>query len=197
MFYHFLVLHKMKKQNQTGFTLVELLVSFAIVAIVSAVVLSKQSAFNGTVLLRNQAYKLALDLRDMQTQAVSPTSDYSLGDFSSTFGVYIKKANSDRYLLFIDSNKNGRYNNGDTIIKTVKFDRRFKISSINASGNSVNKASITFTRPNFDAKFKGNNNVNNAQTIKISIVPKNVAVNSNNSRVVEISKTGQIAVTTN
>jgi len=187
----------MKKQNQTGFTLVELLVSFAIVAIVSAVVLSKQSAFNGTVLLRNQAYKLALDLRDMQTQAVSPTSDYSLGDFSSTFGVYIKKANSDRYLLFIDSNKNGRYNNGDTIIKTVKFDRRFKISSINASGNSVNKASITFTRPNFDAKFKGNNNVNNAQTIKISIVPKNVAVNSNNSRVVEISKTGQIAVTTN
>ncbi len=195
MFYHFSVLYKFKKQhNSKGFTLIELLVSFAIVTMVSAIVLSRQSAFNGTVLLRNQAYKLALDLRDMQIQAVSPTSDYSLGDFSSTFGVYINKATPDRYLLFIDSNKNGRYNSGDTIVKTVKFDKRFKITGI--SPGNIDSVSITFTRPNFDAKFGGNGAVVNAQTVKIFISPKNVNLSGNNSRAVEVSKTGQITVTT-
>lgn len=54
-----------------GFSLIELMVTIAIISIVLAISLAKYGTFNNVVLLKNQAFGLALDIRKAQTYASS------------------------------------------------------------------------------------------------------------------------------
>ncbi len=54
-----------------GFGLIELLVSISLMVLVLAIVLVQQTAFNGSVLLRSQAFEIALQIREVQLNAVS------------------------------------------------------------------------------------------------------------------------------
>ncbi len=71
--------------SKSGFTLTELLISCAIIALVSTIVLVKYGSFDSTVLLKSAAYEIALTLREAQVRSVSVSGEG--GEFSYPYGV--------------------------------------------------------------------------------------------------------------
>lgn len=171
--------HRSQK-TQGGFTLVELLITIGIIILVTGLVLARYSAFDGTVLLKNQAYDIALDLR--QTQSYGLGSNVGGDNFRDPYGIYfsILPGKNQQYIIFQDSDDNGSYDSGEEIATQPMRDR-FIISSL-SNGQSM---SVTFKRPNFDARIDG---TPGTATVTVS----NPA--SGFSRVIEIGAGGNIAV---
>lgn len=189
------------KQNQ-GFSLVELLITSAIITIVTAIVIIKHASFNNAVLLNNQAYEIALAIREAQMFAVSARGESS--DFRERYGAYFNKsnANSQEVIIYIESEDSGndskRYNEGDdSILETLVLDSRFKIDDICApdgSRDNCNRSavSLSFKRPDFDPILNPTGvAASTVNMIEIVVVPVN---GSSFSRVIEITKAGQISV---
>ncbi|MCU0678797.1 MAG: type II secretion system GspH family protein [Candidatus Pacebacteria bacterium] len=144
MFFH----SKIQRQQSRGFGLIELMVSISIMTLVSAIIMTRQSAFNGAVLLRNQAYEVAFALREAQLLAVSG------GDETSRiYGVYFDTttANQRTYRIFRDDNENGTLDTGEQIGLTGQLDSRFEVRGVAPATGS--ELAVVFTRPNFDARF--------------------------------------------
>lgn len=191
-----------------GFGLIELMVSVSIVALVSAVILSRNTSFNGAVLLRNQAFELAFAVRQAQLLAVSGNTGLP-GD-TRRYGVYINTSTAEQgnYLIFQDNNTGnvGYYDSSeDTVIGTRgRLDGRFEIrgvtnlAGVSQTGGGANTGfSITFVRPNFDAKFKNQANANPAGPVYIDVAQLNKTGNTTGEvRRVEVTSTGQVQVTT-
>jgi len=193
-----------KPKPQSGFGLVELMVSISIMVLVSAIMLTNQSSFNGSILLRSQAYEIALQLREIQLSAVSASSNGS-GDFHSVLGVHFDStsANNNIYNIFKDSssgsNSNGFYDSGEAFGIQGIVDRRFEIREIRAIGTdtiSGYAVSVVFERPNFDARFfDSSGELTNTSSIEIDIARRGVTgVGVGVLRTVEITSAGQIAV---
>lgn len=84
-----------------GFTLIELLVVLAIIAIITAVVLTSQSAFNKTLVLANTAYDVALTLRYAETYGIGSRS---FGTTPNTgYGLHFMSGTSGSFTLFADT----------------------------------------------------------------------------------------------
>lgn len=154
---------KVPEAQERGFSLLELMVTITIVTMITAIVMIRYSAFDSSVLLNNQAFEIALDIRETQVRSISVQADDSgSGDvFSSNFGLYFDRDTGDEYIFFRDNltsalGNDGRYDAGEEIGEPYELDARFTISDVyvnsNAS-NDVNNASIVFQRPNFDARF--------------------------------------------
>src|SRR3989338_7579467 len=58
-------------QPNRGFTLVELLVTLSLFVVLTTIVLFSQSKFNGSILLTNLAYDVAITVRQAQTYGVN------------------------------------------------------------------------------------------------------------------------------
>ena len=85
-----------------GFTLVELMVVFAIITIIMAVVLTSQSSFNKTLILANTAYDIALTLRSIETYGIGSRA------FGTTvnagYGLHFESGTPGSFTLFADTN---------------------------------------------------------------------------------------------
>jgi prepilin-type N-terminal cleavage/methylation domain-containing protein len=183
---------------QRAFGLVELMVSISIIALVSAIIVTRQSAFNGAVLLRNQAYEIAFTIRQAQQLAVSG------GDAAQRrYGVYFNTdtANQHTYRLFADSDDDGFFDASEQIGQTGRLDSRFEIRDV--SPGSSNQLAITFMRPNFDARFCANiSGCNTPASFSNGPAYINVARvgetgnGTGQVRRVQVSATGQISVIT-
>jgi type II secretory pathway pseudopilin PulG len=178
-----------------GFGIIELLVCISIMIVISAVILVQQSAFNSAVLVRSQAYGIALDARQIQLSAVSAIAQN--GEFRSLQGLHFDLANNQEYKIFLDADNDRSY---DIFGKQGKLDKRFEIRAIRAISNSqpgstITTVSVVFERPNFDAYFYNNGVEIIASRIEIDIAQKNGQSGTNDVvRTVEITSTGQIAV---
>lgn len=201
MFWNFLAFHKDKTEltlskKQRGFGLIELMISISIMAIVSAVILSRQSAFNSAVLLRNQAYEVALQTRQVQLSAVSAAGDS--GDFRSVLGIYIDTTigNNDRYYLFKDVDSDGFYDAGEEYGTRGSLDSRFEFRNIRSGVDTPGQVSIVFVRPNFDARFfDAPSSELSSETVEIDVALKgSTDTGPGDLRTIEITSTGQIAV---
>jgi type II secretory pathway pseudopilin PulG len=176
-----------------GFGLIELMVSISIMMLVSAVILARQSSFNGAVLLRSQVYDVALAVREVQLGAVSAESNGS-GLFRSVDGVYFDTANDNAYKVFKDANSNYFYDATEQFGKQGVIDNRFQIRAIRANGSKT-QLSVVFERPNFDARFFDTNGEIATSSVEIDIARRGVAGTTNDvMRTLEITKTGQITV---
>ena len=178
-----------------GFGLVELMVSMSIMALVSAVIITRQSSFNGAVLLRNQAYEVAFALREAQLLAVSG------GDESvRRYGVYFNTgaATQHQYVLFRDSDEDGRFDSGEQIGLTGKLDTRFEIREAFVDTNAHTEMVILFERPNFDAKYYNSTGVEQVDNVAyLDVARTDITGNEVGTvRRVEVSNTGQISVVT-
>lgn len=208
MFSNFLASYKQKTRistlvNQGGFGLVELMVSISIVVIVASIILTKQSTFNSAVLLRGQAYEVALRAREIQLSAVSASNDS--GDFRSVLGLHFDSTSGSNgeYKVFRDANDDGFYQPTEEFDIQGILDPRFEVREIRkvgGGGGTENSLSIIFVRPNFDAIFvdtPGNNLVINdgVYSVEIDIARRGiVGTGSGVVRTVEITSTGQIGV---
>ncbi len=200
MFYTYLALFKInnplvKKNGQSGFSLIELLVSISIMVIVLAIVFARQSSFNSAVILRNQAYELALQIREIQLNAVSVSGD--VGVFRSVLGVYLNTnpAQSGSYKIFNDADDNGYYDAGEEYGIQGILDKRFEIRNIRAGGATTTELAIVFARPNFDAHFVDSGGEINVTTVEVDVALRGATGSGNGVlRTVEITSTGQITV---
>lgn len=191
---HFKRLQKLSKV--AGFGIIELLVSISIMVIISAVIMVQQKSFNSAVLLRSQAYNIALEARQIQLSAVSATG--AAGDFRSLLGLHFDTASNQEYKIFKDADNDKYYDATEIFGKQGKLDKRFEIRAIRAVGDTITgtAVSVVFERPNFDARFvDSSGELINASGIEIDIAQKDGQSGTNDIiRTVEITSTGQIAV---
>ena len=180
---------------QSGFGLVELLVSISIMGIVAAIIFARQDSFDKAVLLTNQAYEVALSLRQVQLSAVSAAGNS--GEFRRDLGLFFDDSddNNRRYVAFEDKNHNGWYDSSsDTVLVEPKgiLDPRFEIRSLRLGSDHESPVAVIFKRPNFDAEFYTAANNQSAETVlevDIARVGTDGLV-----KTVEVTATGQISV---
>lgn len=145
-----------------GFTLIELLISISIFSVITTVAVFNHSEFNGSVLLTNLAYEIALSVRQAQFYGIS-VKQSSSSNFDSSYGIHIDTstpASQTSYILFEDTPYGAQHvrdSNGTTDVDTQIFSiaKGNRISKICVDGGtSCSEATvvdITFTRPNPDA----------------------------------------------
>ncbi len=198
-------MHKKNKNTlQIGFGLIELMVSISIVVLVTSVILARHDSYNSAVLLRSQAYDIALKMREVQLQAVSAVGQ---GDeYRNVTGLYFNTTlNPNSYLVFVDGfgggEKNFNYDLGEEIGKRENIDRRFELDQITLTGageSTPQAVSIIFERPNFDARFYvdgDDEEVLGVTGVELGIRLKGSTDEGAGSlRTIEVSKTGQIIV---
>ncbi|MBM2817474.1 MAG: hypothetical protein HW401_64 [Parcubacteria group bacterium] len=194
--------------SNKGFTLVELLVTLSLFVVLTTIVLFSQSKFNGSILLTNLAYDVAITVRQAQTYGVN-VRETSSGDFDKAYGVYfdIDKDNN-KFILFSDKQGNGRYqgnidckSSADTCVNSYSIKRGNYISDIRVTSPdcspdpdcSVKELNITFARPDPDAKFaktkSTSGDVDDITEAKIIISSAN-----GDTRNVLVNSTGQISI---
>jgi prepilin-type N-terminal cleavage/methylation domain-containing protein len=190
-------IHKNNRGRQSGFGLVELLVTISIMAMVSSVILIGQSAFNSAILLRGQAYEVAFRTREVQLMAVGVAVAGT--DFRRRYGLQFstQQGNNHIYRVFVDNNRNGRYDSPDeTLGQPGILDSRFEIRDLRIDGVSFGTdalVTVLFERPNFDAHFfdSAGTPLLTAGALAIDV---GVRGDAGAVRTVEITKVGQIAV---
>ena len=184
-----------------GFSLLEVMVTAAIIGIITAVVVINYGSFNNTILLRNQAFEIALQLREAQVYAVSVRGDST--EFREEYGIYFDMSNSQQYLLFQDigSATPAYYDVGEGVGKASNIDSRFALdricvnfSSSEDCSNEVDDLSISFKRPDFDAQFASvdgfNQGLGTISNARIEL--RNLQ--GNNIRSVVVQSSGQIKI---
>jgi prepilin-type N-terminal cleavage/methylation domain-containing protein len=194
--------------SSRGFTLIELIVSIAIFAMMTALVVAKYGTFNQNTLVTNLAYDIALTIRTAQTYGLSvKSSDASANSFDAAYGVDfdLTGSNSNRFVFFADKDLNGAYGGLDTVISTYTLSHGAKVTKI-CLGSSSNKCiagglitvgqvDVTFHRPNPDAAFycvTGCTIPGPVSTPQMTITI--VSSDGTNSQMVIIRKNGQISV---
>ena len=198
-----------------GFTLVELMVSLAIFAFMTAFLVAKYGTFNQGILLTNLAYEVALTIRNAQSYGLNvksrPVSEsgsvitnYST-DFGYPYGVHFATGagNDTKMIFFVDIDRDGLYDSTTGILEpiseslsTYNIKRGSYISAIcvppgnsNNCNNTIDILDVTFKRPDPNAIIKsslGNQDHNRAEiTIRST---------DGGTRKVIVRRTGQISV---
>ncbi len=186
------------RQAVAGFGLIELLVSISIMALVSSVIFIRQSSFNGAVLLRSQAYEIALQAREVQLYAVSAIGD--TGSFRDRYGLYFNTTspNNTTYNVFRDSDDDEFYDVNEQFGIQGRLDRRFEIRAVRTVGGAAitgTELVVLFERPNFDARFYDSTGelLSDRVEIDIALIGES-GTGPGVVRTLEITSTGQIAV---
>lgn len=184
---------------QQGFGLVELLVSISIVVLVTSIIMSRHSSHNGAVLLRSEAYDIALKAREVQLAAVSAVGE--AGDYRNIFGLYFDTSNPTFYRTFRDTDGDFFYDTGEEVGSRNNLDQRFEIDEIRlidgGATTTESAISVVFERPNFDARFYTSSGPVAASVYAVQMVVRlrdTTGTGVGEIRVVEISRTGQITV---
>ncbi len=186
-----------------GFTLVELLISVAIIGLVTTVVLVRNGSFQGTVLLKSAAYEIALSLREAQIKSVSSTR--SSGSFNYPYGLTFTPSQAS-YTAFQypseDTTLRPRFDDSSypaNVIQTLLVGSTLQVYDVcinYGSGDdcSPTRLDVSFRRPEFKSLFYAagyGGSPANIQSAKVKI--RSLAGNAT-VFVVEISQLGQISV---
>ncbi len=190
-----------KKSSGKGFTMIELVVSAGILVVITLVVLVKQSAFGGNVLVGALAYDVGLSIRQAQVFGLSVREfGAGTGMFNIGYGVHFDIDNPTSYQLFVDMDKNKTFNTNDGTKEVFSISRGFSIaqicgttvSSVELCSNTGNITTldITFIRPDPDAFIRIDGN---ATTVYKSA---RIVVQSpqGKKREVTVESTGQISI---
>ncbi len=166
------------RNSRAGFTLIELVVTMGIMALITGVTLANHSKFGGQVMLRNLAYELALVVREAQTYGVSvrKIDRASITDFESGYGIHFNANNKLQYVMFADTHKesgtiirgqDGMRNTTLEDVNTYIIGRGYKINKLCAGSASSptcmdvcdscsGTLDILFKRPEPDAAIRLN-----------------------------------------
>ena len=167
-----------------GFTLVEMLVVLAIIAIITAVVITGQSNYNKTLILTDTTYTVALSARTAQSFGLASRK---YGNVQNPgYGLHFSSATPNSYLMFADTDpslappsncplgtpgtpeqKPGdcRYTSADGLVNTFTFTNRFAISRFcgktglteycSTDSAPLTSLDLVFMRPNTSTVISG------------------------------------------
>lgn len=135
-------------KNKRGFTLIELIVSISIIALISSIVLANFNSYKRSGGLSASTQLIMSDIRKAQSYALS------LKDFGSTgnypmggWGVYFDIAGN-RYIIFADLNGDYKWNGDSESVEVKNLPSGIKISNITSlPAGSSNTANIAFLPP--------------------------------------------------
>jgi prepilin-type N-terminal cleavage/methylation domain-containing protein len=192
-----------------GFTLVELLISIAIIGVVTSIVLVKYGSFDSTVLLKGLAYEMALTLREAQVRSVSVARNAGgteTGNFDYPFGVTFSLSNPKQYVLF-------RYEDGGQTaypeygvpaakdLRVFPISRTMRITELCVYGTAladpcdVAQLDVSFKRPKFKGLFHALSGGGVEYTTTIDRATVQVGSEGGfNQFIVEVTSLGQISV---
>lgn len=161
------------KKTQSGFGLIELMVSIGVMVLVTSIVIVRQSTFNSTALLTNQAYEVAFDVRETQLRAVSAQGGVD-ADFRTQYGMKFAP-DEQKYTFF-----RGEPSTPTLLGAPGNLDRRFALGSFNTSSGIIDEEiSIVFERPEYDAMFfDGEGSVLDVSWVVINVCYEDTAEDS-------------------
>lgn len=94
-------MHKELLKSGKGFSLIEMLVVFAIIVSIMSVVFTNQGSFNKSYVLANTAYDVALSLRNAETFGIGSRA---LGtSVNAGYGLHFDSSDSSAFRLFADT----------------------------------------------------------------------------------------------
>ena len=211
-------MHFVPHSKSSGFTLVELLVSISIFAVVTGLVLAKYQSFNGGIILTNMAYEVALTIRQAQSYGINVRQQGNI--FSISYGVHFEKNGTNpikSFILFSDALScdttgsldcvgDGLYRpgTGDALVDTFILGRGITIEKYCIGSNIANPSSevcsnnsssadtvdISFNRPDPSAIILGAGGVGNNSYARIRLI----ASDRKTIRDVIVLGTGQISI---
>jgi type II secretory pathway pseudopilin PulG len=195
------------KNTKSGFTIVELVVSIGIFAMMSALLLAKYGNFNQGVILTNLAYDVALTIRNAQSYGLNVKSATRVtNDFSKPFGVRLScdtttttiqanGADNTYFIFYSDTNTNGIYDSGDGVISTTFYTRGARTGPIYTTDDpgvcdpASRYVDIVFKRPDPNAIIKVNGGATALSNIYIT-----VKALDGSTRKILVNSNGQISV---
>lgn len=155
-----------KKIQQTikkGFTILELIIVIAIIAVLTTVILFNSRGLNSSILVSNTAYEVSLMIREAQTYGLGVrATENSVIGFAYSQGIHFDStvSNANTITLFSDKDNNGQWSGSTENIQTytISKDRAGSVLSIcvvtGVTGcQAVSSADILFKRPNPEAVF--------------------------------------------
>lgn len=184
-----------KRLREAGFTLIELLAVTGIMVLITGLVLTNNNKFNGTILLQNVAYDIALSVREAQVYGISVQSFN--GSFNAPYGMHfqVNGDNTSIYLIFADATiANGTYDSGE-LVQSTTLSGGYRIDDLCATpptGSEVcglTSLDITFVRPEPDAYIRSSAYAGLSSSARVRITSS-----SGGTRNIVIGANGQISV---
>lgn len=126
--------------NQKAFTVIESLITMAMIAILSVALIPSFQSGRAQLSLDRSASKLAQDIRGIMEKAMSAQEHPGCGSsFDYRYGVYLKTETADSYILFADCNNNNSYQPSDSEIEIVFFEPGIQLFALSpaSSGSSL------------------------------------------------------------
>lgn len=196
---------KKKSKNiqypSSGFTVVEMLVSISIMAIMVTIILGSRNQYTSRITLKSQVYNFVLALREAQVNSLGVTGFNNSGvqSFDVSYGIEIDSGNMAQFTYFTDANQNGKFDSGEPN-RVVAFTGGIAIQRVCGTGDcftgptgNFRKLEIIFKRPDPSARMRFLNNGGNDQN---GISPPAVVTVAFGSLTmnVTISSTGQLSL---
>lgn len=137
------------KCRNKGFTLIEILVVFTIISIITVMAISSYNLQRKSKELSFAAKKLAEDIRKAKNNSINILKHGS-DDTSGGYGIHLSTSAANKYIFFLDTEpalpKDKKYTDGsDVKIETIIFSDGVTIKNVN--GGSVADADIVFLPP--------------------------------------------------
>lgn len=192
--------------TQKAFTLVELMVSVSIIAVITSVVFWNYGDFNDQLALSAAAQELALDIREAQTYGINvKESGVGSNQYAYGYGVHIIAGGGTGYRTFIDNNPaNNQYEPvvqcgvaPTECIRRVDFRNGIYVSNVcdatTCPAAGASRMNIVFIRPNPDAIIYFASGLNNFGS-PVSSARIELTSPKGKVKYVKIESTGQVSI---
>ena len=194
--------------KKKGFTLAELIIVIAIMAIISTLSLYNSGKLNSSILLSNTAYEISLIVRDAQVSGlgakVISSKDGSGNATTSNQGVFFDILKPEEVVLFADLDKSNSYGVGEESQiyniqnkRAGKILRVYKIDTTQtpAVAVDISRLNIIFKRPNPEAYiYIAEAATPDSMSEYVGSVGINMGFDNGDCRSVIVYKTGAIQI---
>ncbi len=179
--------------KKRAFSLIELMVSLSIIAILTVLFLVNYRSANRRTDLTMTAQILVTDIRYAQSNALGLVQYEGLMP-EGGWGVYFSSADSanDQYIIFADDNDNERYDQGEANPafggRVVKLPKNIIIDQVRLGSATYTDANVTFLPPDPTTRLRSGSHT----SYELEIVLKETA--DNNTETIRVNFLGLIEV---